>query len=257
MLYKSFTQLWFNNYESLILELLYQFSPCWASYISKKTALPRSSVYTSLNLLIDKGIVWVTYKNEVKQFIAEDISVLNRFLLEEKKKLDTKIDILSDIEDTINKIQNLNLQIPQIINYEWKEWLKKIYLDMLRNAPRNSTMYIIRNNFIYSNDWNFTQEDEWNNLSRKLKEKKNIKTLLILNDSDEEREKEPYYKQISLLEYKFINEKYNFTDYALYILDDTISMISLENNNLVWVRITNKNLANNHKNIFNSLWDKI
>lgn len=254
MLYSLLIQLWFNNYESIILEVLYNFSPVWVSYISKKTKIPRSSIYTTLNLLVEKWIVWITYKNEVKQFIVEDLGVLERKLEEEKNKINHKINLIPELENTIKKIQNTNVQVPNITNYEWKEWLKKIYLDMLRDAPKNSVMYIIRNEFIWNSDWEFTQDRDWNKISRSLKEKKWIKTMLILNDTITERKKEDYYKNTSLLEYKFIKKEYLFVDFALYILDDTISMISLENNNLVWIKIINSNLAKNQKNIFMNIW---
>jgi hypothetical protein len=33
-------------------------------------------------------------------------------------------------------------------------------------------------------------------------------------------------------------------------------MISVENNNLVWVKIVNQNFADNYKNIFLEVWNK-
>ena len=158
MLYKYLIELWFSHHESLILEVLFQFSPSWATYLAKKTKLARSSVYTSINWLIEKWIIWVTYKNEVKQFIISDFWSLERILLEQKNKIENKINLIPKVEDLINKIQYTSLQVPTIINYEWQEWLKKIYLDMLRSAPTNSILYIMRNEFIWDPTWNFAHE---------------------------------------------------------------------------------------------------
>src|SRR6185503_18505948 len=65
-----------NDHEARIYGALLSSSPASATSLAKKCALSRSSVYTTLSLLISKGLVGTTYKNEVKQFIAEDVNAL-------------------------------------------------------------------------------------------------------------------------------------------------------------------------------------
>jgi hypothetical protein len=91
----------------------------------------------------------------------------------------------------------------------------------------------MRNEFIWDPSWCFAHEEEWNKLSKTLKKQKNIETCLIINNSEIEKKKKNFYDSHKFLEYKYINPKHNLKDFSLYILGDTISMISVENNNLV------------------------
>ena len=52
-----------GDHESRVYFALLETSPANATLIAKKCKLSRSSVYTTLNILIAKGLVSTTYKN--------------------------------------------------------------------------------------------------------------------------------------------------------------------------------------------------
>ena len=66
-------QLGLSDNESNVFSVLLHNNPAGATLLSKKCSMSRSSVYTILNSLIGMGLVGTTFKNEVKQFIVEDI----------------------------------------------------------------------------------------------------------------------------------------------------------------------------------------
>ena len=127
---------------------------------------------------------------------------------------------------------------------------------MLRQASRNSKMLVLRDEFIWNEEWNFTFSDNWQEIVTRLKKEKNITTNLLLNNSEEELEKVKFYDSRVGLKYKLLKKRFRINKFSLYILSDMVSILSIEKNNLVGVQITNKYLADNFKSIFEMIWDK-
>ena len=249
-------QIGLGDYEARIFQVLLVSSPSNATSIAKKCQLSRSSVYTSLGSLISKGLVGTTYKNEVKQFVAEDLSVLENLLKKEKKEVDQKIDKLSNLRNSLKILTENSLNIPQIIFFEGQEGLKKIYLSMMRNAPKNSTLYLLRDEFVWQPEWKFIFEMEWHDRVKRLKIEKNIQTKLLINNSELEKKQAKNYKNKKGLKTKFLPTGKEVKDFAIYIIADMISILSMEKNNLVGIKIINKHMADNFKQIFEALWLK-
>lgn len=245
-----------GDYESLIYSTLLRISPTTATVLARKCNLSRSSVYTTLSSLVTKGLVGTSYKNEVKQFIVQDLSALEQHLKKEKEQVVQKFQVLESLKNSLQLITNQKLNIPQIMFFEGQEGLKKIYLSMLIDAPKNSTLYLIRNEFVWEAHWKFIFESEWHERVKYHKIQKNISTKLLINNSKIENENHKLYQSRKKLEYKFLSEQDFVKDFAMYIIGDMVSILSMENNNLVGIKITNKNLADNFKNIFQTIWKK-
>lgn len=249
-------KLGFTRNESLVYSVLISHSPAGASYISKKTNLARSSVYTALNNLISKGLVGTSYKNEIKQFIAEEPEIIGDILKKEKIKTESKIALFEKKRTLLSSLKSDWLKIPNIIIFEGQEGLKKTYMSMMREVEDGSEMYVMRDEFVWHPDWHFIFEKEWHKKVKQIKSEKNIKTKLLVNNSQKEIEHQKLYKKRKGLNFRLLPKKNNLFQFALYISGDTLSMLSFEKGNMVGVKITNKNLAENNKKIFNSLWDK-
>jgi sugar-specific transcriptional regulator TrmB len=256
MLKNNLEMLGLGDYEAQIYEILLGNSPASASLLAKKANLSRSSVYTTLGSLVAKGLVGTTYKNEVKQFIAQGFSPLQAMVSEEKKQVDYKVKLLEKLQNEINLLTNKNLNIPQIIFFEGQEGLKKIYKSMLREAANNDTMYILRDEFVWRPEWQFIFQAEWHSRVRMIKKEKNIQTKLLINGSKLEKQKKAFYATRKNTEYQYLPTNNSVQQFAIYITGDIVSILSMESNNLVGIKITNQHLANNFKIIFNNLWKK-
>jgi hypothetical protein len=114
-------------------------------------------------------------------------------------------------------------------------------------------MYILRDEFVWKPEWQFVFGQEWHSRVRRLKIEKNIKTHLIVNDSSFERTKKKYYASRKATTTAYLPKNKNLKDFAMYILDDVVSIMSMENNNLIGIKITNKSLAENFKIILSLL----
>ena len=245
-----------GDYESLIYSTLLKISPATASVLARKCNLSRSSVYTTLNSLIAKGLVGTSFKNETKQFIAQDLSVLEERLKKEKDQIAQKFKVFESLKQNLQSITNQNLNLPQVIFFEGQEGLKKIYLSMMVDAPFNSTLYLIRNEFVWQPLWQFIFDKDWHERVKYHKTQKNISTKLLINNSKVENQNLEVYQSRKELEFKFLPAQDSVTDFAMYIIGDVVSILSMENNNLVGIKITNQNLADNFKKIFDSVWSK-
>lgn len=243
------------DYEALIYGTLLSASPASATFIAKKCDLSRSSVYTTLSTLIAKGLVGTTYKNDVKQFIAQDPSVLEQLIRKEREGADRKLKIVEALRENLGALTRTDTQLPEIIFFEGQEGLKKIYLSMMRQAPMNSTRYLLRDEFIWRPEWEFAFKQDWHERVERLKVEKKMKTKLLVNSSKEEKRKEKTYKSEKNFSFRFLPSKNAVHQFAMYIIGDTIAIMSMERNNLVGIKISNAHLASNFKQIFESLWD--
>jgi sugar-specific transcriptional regulator TrmB len=245
-----------GDYEARVLGALIANSPASATFVAKKCNLSRSSVYTTLSSLIAKGLVSTTYKNEVKQFIAEDYHSLGQLLKKQKKDLDDKWALFESMKGSLKTLSSTQLHLPNIIFFEGQEGLKKIYLSMMRDTEPNSTLYLMRDEFVWQPDWKFIFEMEWHERVKRIKIEKNISTKLLVNDSPLERKKSTLYKSKKSLHFAFLPKKHSVKHFAIYILGDVVSILSMEHNNLVGIKITNQSMADNFKHMFEGLWHK-
>ncbi len=249
-------QLGFTGHEAAIYAALLESSPASATFIAKKCRLSRSSVYTTLSTLIAKGLVGTTFKNEVKQFIAEDASAVERMLKQEKEKIDEKWKMFESLRGSLQSFGKGGMHVPQIVFFEGQEGLKKIYLSMMRQAEMGSVLYLLRDEFVWQPEWKFIFEQEWHDRVKRIKIEKNITTKLLLNPSKTEKAQAAMYDGKKNLSYRFLSPKHLIHQFAIYIIDDVVSVLSMEKNNLVGIKMTNRHLADNFKEMFEGLWEK-
>ncbi|MFA5369057.1 MAG: helix-turn-helix domain-containing protein [Candidatus Paceibacterota bacterium] len=255
MLENQLKSLGLTSHEANIYSVLSSNSPASATFIAKKCGLSRSSVYTSLNSLIGKGLVGTSYKNEIKQFVVEDIDALHQMVKNEESILEKKKSTLADISLSIKALQRSAINIPEVIVFEGQAGLKKIYTSMLRQALMDETMMIVRDEFVWQENWQFVFKNDWHDKVKRLRQEKNIKTKLLVNNSALEKTKSTYYKSRKALNYKYLLGRDKVNNFAMYIVGDTVSILSTENNNPVGIKIVNKHLADNYKTLFNGLWN--
>ena len=252
-LYEQLIGLGLSDYEARIYETLLITSPLSATAIAKKCNLSRSSIYTTLGILSEKGLVGTSYKNSVKQFVAEDITELETLVVKEKKAAEKKLQLVEELKKSLPQLRRA-IHIPNIIFFEGQEGLKKIYLSMMRQAEMNSTLYLLRDEFVWRPEWKFIFEEEWHARIKRWKKEKNISTKLLVNESLLEKKEKAFYAKKKSLQVRYLDKKNTISGFAQYILGDTIAILSIEKNNLVGIQITNNHLADNYRKIFASLW---
>lgn len=244
-----------GDYEAAVYAVLLETSPQSATVIAKKCALSRSSVYTTLSSLIAKGLVGTSHKNEVKQFVALGHDALMSLVEKDQREAEKRVGVALSLKESIAAMGAAHASTPAIVTFEGQVGLKKIYLSMLREAKRGAVMCLIRDEFVWRDDWNFIFEEEWHTLVGRLKKEKNITTRLLVNPSSIEHGHDEAYRSNAFLQYRYLPQASAVKDFGMYVLHDIVSILSFEHNNLVGTRIANKNLAENYRRIFEGLWD--
>lgn len=253
-LIQELQQFGFSDYEARIYATLAEHSPANATLLAKKNNLSRSSVYTTLNQLIAKGVVGTTFKNNVKQFIAEGPEALEQLIESEKTLLEKKTDVLAGIQEQLNTLSNNTLHVPTITFFEGQEGLKKIYLSMMRQAQKNSTLYLLRDEFVWEDEWNFIFKNPWRKRIDTIKKEKNIQTRLLVNNSTVEKKHASVYRSQKRFAFRYLPQAHMIHRFAIYMVDDIVSIFSIEKNNLVGIQMVNQHFAKNFIAIFDGLW---
>ncbi|MEM9337007.1 MAG: helix-turn-helix domain-containing protein [Patescibacteria group bacterium] len=249
----TLSQLGLTGHEPVIYAYLLKHTPSGASAVAKKCSLSRSSVYTSLRGLIEKGLVSVSQKSEVKQYIAHDYSAVEEMLQQQENQLNDRFSVLKNLKSDLTVTNNDEAR-PDVSFFEGQEGLKKVYLAMMRQSKKGDTLFLLRDEFVWQKDWAFIFQTTWSNRVTRIKQEKSLKTMLLVNDSKTERSSADVYKKKKGLDYRFLPKNDQIKDYAMYVLGDSVAIMSMERNHLVGILITNKNLADNHKVIFKNLW---
>lgn len=245
-----------GEHEALVYDTLLASSPASATFIGKKCDLSRSSVYTTISVLVSKGLVGTTYKNDVKQFIALDYNSLEQLVRKERASAEHKLQLVQKLKETFTSLGGNDAHVPEIIFFEGQEGLKKIYLSMMRQASKQETLYLLRDEFVWLPEWEFIFDQDWHSRIKRWKAEKDIRTKLLINPSALEKSKSKFYRGKKGLDVRYLPEKNKVEKFATYMLGDTIAILSMEQNNLVGIKIINSHLAKNFIRVFDALWGK-
>ena len=248
-------ELGLGNHEALVYSALLEESSCGATKLSKKVGLARSSVYTTLSALISKGLVGEKKSGSTTEFKAGSIEALETYLEKQKANSIRKLNILSSSK-SLFKIEKIELDEskPEIITFSGVDGLKRIYLQMLRDAKSGDELLMIRDEFVWNSKWRFIFEPQWHIRVRKIRREKNIKAKLLVNNSKIEKTKQNFYKSRRSTTFRFLPKDLCLENYAEYIIGNTMCVLSTEKDNPVGIFIRNKTMAKNSARIFENIW---
>lgn len=240
-----------SGHEPAVYAALLEHSPASAAWIAKQCGLSRSSVYATLGVLVGKGLVGTTHRNEVKQFEASGSSLLDS-LRAESEAAAARVDRAESLVEELARLASRTAEVPQIMHFEGADGLRRIYLAMLRSAPRGATMRILRDEFIWSPEWAFVFEGAWHARVKRHKADKDLSTRLLVNKSAIERRHAKYYASRAKTERRYLAKPVE--RFALYVVGDTAAILSLDARNLLGIRIVNRVIADNLAALFDALW---
>ncbi len=242
--------IWLKNNES---DTYLQAIKLWtvpASIIANKLNLPRTTIRYACESLVKKWLFIQSVKWNTKYFTAEHPNKIKNLLQIEKNKIEAKENRLNNIMSQITQMYSPYTKISKVTFYEWEEWLKKVLFKSLESKETIDSYIDIDKLKIYSENI----DDEYVKKRKELK----IKKRTIYSDSLHSKESIPEIIRNSKDNpVKFLNaNKYNlFISFMAY--DNKVSYITLEENNIIWVIIENKEIYNFHKNIFQFMWDNL
>ena len=213
-----------------------------ASIIAKKCGQNRTSTYSTLDILIKKGLLKTIIVNKIKYYSAVDLEIII-------EKFDNKIQEIEQWKKDFSQLLNsLNTQQSdcgkiKVQFYHWIKWIQYLYDELL---TMNSEVIWIENvNSIFDLLWEFVNDFIKKRIEKKIHyriicPKSNISNI----DSPKEYRTVRYFDQI----------KFPFSC-DINLCKNRLSIISLDKNKPIWVTIINEDIANNFRSMFEMCWD--
>jgi hypothetical protein len=185
--------------------------------------------------------------------VAGGATALLESLRTEQRIATERVASATELVDQLARLADANAQVPQVMHFEGAEGLRRIYLAMLRAAPKGAVMRIMRDEFIWQPAWAFVFEDAWRTRVKRHKIEKGLSTRLLVNRSSEERKHARFYATRKNFERRYLPKPVE--RFGLYIVGDTAAILSLDAHNLIGVRLVNRHIANNFASVFDALWE--
>ncbi|MBI5398419.1 hypothetical protein HZB03_03045 [Candidatus Woesearchaeota archaeon] len=229
-----------ENEIKLYLELL-KLGETSTGPLIKKTGIASSRVYTSLNALINRGLVTFVTKNNTKYYQAENPDAILKNVEENKKQLEN---ILPDLKSIIKKEEKETYSTI----FEGFNGFKIAFQNQIDVCTYKDEILVIGfspQNYAFKSLRIFLK-----NIDLK-RYKKKVKLKIILpkeskNTIGKDREKEPY------TQVKYISGGF-FSPTAMNIYKDYVLLTIWEEKPTVFL-IKNDQIATSFKQFFNSLW---
>lgn len=251
---RALGELGIGAHEAKLYALLIEHGAASASSLAKRASLARSSAYTALAALVDRGLVATTHEGEVKRFVPTGHGALVDLLRREQERARERVALAEALRERFKPPEAEGSRAPRVIHFEGQQGLRRIFMAMLRAAPTGSTMRVLRDEFVWGDAWSFVFRAPWRDRVRELKAERGLSTRLLVNRSAEERRRLRAHGPRPHLEVRYLPPRHAVRDFALYLAGDVVSVLSLEEGNLVGVQMTDRHLARNFDALYAALW---
>ena len=150
MLFKELQDVGLNETEAKIYLAALELGQTTVGRISQKSGIKRTTIYLSLENLIQKGLVSQVTKNGRRQFFAEDPRNLEKIAEERKNRV-------SKLVPELLAFTNLLDKKPTIRFFEGREGVKEVLNDLL-NYPEQEALMMYSESSILDFEDNFFSE---------------------------------------------------------------------------------------------------
>lgn len=137
LIHTYFEKLWLTSKEIEIFLSLYKLGTKPASSIAKNTWIERTNVYKTLLKLCEMDLISETTKNGVKHFFVSDESAIKKYVQQKTTEYQALEDQYSLLEAELKKLNTFRFShIPKITIFDWREWIKNIYNDIIESIDQ-------------------------------------------------------------------------------------------------------------------------
>ena len=240
MNYKKLQDAGLNENEAKIYLAVLELVQTSVSRIARKSGVKRTTVYFSLENLMQKGLISAIKKEGRTEYFAEDPRNLERIAEEKKQRISSFIPELLAFTNIIDKK-------PEIHYFEGEEGIKEVISDTLEYSEEICALY--SESYIH----NF-EEDFFTKFYRPERVKRKIPARVILPDNEEMRAVAAK-NQEELRQSKFISSDLFKIKFQMMIYGkNKVDIISYEEK-FAFI-IESQIIYDSFKSIFETLWAK-
>lgn len=210
--------------------------------IAEKSGIKRTSIYSMLNEMEEKGIIKYTKDGKKTHIKAKSPEHLLESMEERQKKIKQSMPLLIKLQQE----QKQDPENPEIIYFRGREGFKNFWKDIFSSNTKEWLIMTSGKEFL-----SFVSENYIKNNIINKKRKKNIKSRQIISNSSYAREiiKKDIFEN---RESRIIDHKYKLPVIEI-IYENSVAIISSNFDDLIMV-IKNKNVAETHRSYFEMIW---
>ena len=244
MITSQLKSLGLNDNEITIYSELLTIGSSVASTIAARTKINKSTVRYICQWLEKKWLILSIKKDSTFIYSPESPNRLHALINKEKTLLEEKEKNIKKSIEYFENLKNKKTSLPQVSFYEWKEWLEKLYTKILEiNKPIDS----IEDKWeMFDAIPEFVDYFIWQRKEKKIYNRVICASNNLINTENKEE----------LRSVKTIDENLFPFSWDIKICWDHVSIMSFVENNSVWISITDKNIADNFRVMFNYMWEK-
>ena len=230
-------ELGLNEKEAKVYLSLLELDEANLKTIADYSLIPRTSLYTPVKTLLDKGVIEF-YKRKNRNYYT---AITPKKLLELQKN---KTKLLEDNIIYLNaKMVNGTFK-PKIKFYEGKESIKVLLNEILNEKQSFLAITCIE-------DMNEIANDYFNDFIQKRIDQR--LTVNLLTNKSETSQKLKSRDDNELRETRFVPQEYKFNT-ANYIFGNKLAILSLRQKPVIGILIEDKDIAQTHKMYFDLIW---
>ncbi len=226
----------FSINESKVYLTLISLGPSLAGGIAKESDLDRSSTYNALKMLVERGIVSTVHENKRTIYVPADHKKIIDYFKE-------KEEIASKIIPSLQSRFRLTKEKKSILLFQGYKGIKTIFQDILDSLNKNDEYLVIGAEGQFSDKMPYYAP-----LFRKMKEKKQIRTKLLVREGSSKSTAGKY------TEYKKIPSDV-ISPATINIYDKKVAIFIWEEKPEA-ILIENENVSKSFKNYFNLIWKR-
>jgi sugar-specific transcriptional regulator TrmB len=236
MLINDLQKIGLSDKEAKIYLTLIKFQELSAGKIAKKTELPRPTVYSSLETLINKGLVSTSFVGRIKYFTVESLENLQELISQEEAGLAVKKNLLSDLQMQLQKIQQ-EIDRPEVTFYDGAKAVNSL---MISTASKNKHLYEI-------GDWHVFGPYSKQFSQARLKNGNSIDLITNRTQQAEAQRKD----DAKLLRKQYLISHKDFTAPALIAVgDEQLAIFTLDKDHPIGIKIRNEKIIRTIQTLF-------
>jgi sugar-specific transcriptional regulator TrmB len=210
--------------------------------LAKKSAVKRTTVYTALEGLKEKGLVSQTKKDKKTFFAAESPENLVRLSWQHYQQIKKSLPELKSIYNTSDTK-------PKVMFYEGREGYISVYENILKDEPKELLAIVSYDDFCRHLDYQY--EQEW--IERRIEKKITLRWLDFRTPKTEAMKKEG---RKALREIRFLPKDFSFTS-SMFIYENKLILMSGKQKEFMAVVIENTEFSQMFKQSFEMLWQQM
>lgn len=221
-----------------------------AAELAKRVSLPRTTAYSVLESLKERGLVYTAKHGKKTYFVANHPTALTRELEEQQNLIESRLNLAQIVIEQMEPLfRSKVIDAPTLKFYEGSENVRSMLFDQLPNWENSMRQY--DNTWWGFQDHTFVDSyPKW--LKHQWKRNKKAASSIKLFSNPEQIEKQLKGK-IPLRDIKPLPLEYSFNT-SLWIAGDYIIMIHSEQAPHYSFQIREKKFAENLRAVFRLLW---